>query len=258
MTLETAVRRSLVGGLIVLIAGGAVLGVARSADAADFFAMIANLTGIKKPNAFVEATVDTRAGAGGPIDIEFTVYDSAGGVAADFTGQADTEHGFASSASAVTPNDNLFTASGGLPAVVRIRTPAGVTTASAILHQKFQQSQLVLGLPSVKASDGSAYGMGKVFAVSPGAFRHRATLLIANVSGGDADMDVYVGTRGPVGNGVYTNPLLNNHTMWVVEIDPAYANTGLVIVSSGDAVAQLIVDEGKKNALTGVTLLPLR
>src|SRR6185503_20041382 len=81
ITLETAVRRSLVGGLIVLIAGGGVLGAARSADAAEFFAMIAILTGIKKPNAFVEATVDTRAGAGGPFDVEFTVFDTAGGFA---------------------------------------------------------------------------------------------------------------------------------------------------------------------------------
>jgi hypothetical protein len=255
--LETAVRRSLVGGLIVLIVGGAVLGAARSADAAEFFAMIANLTGIKKPNAFVDVTADSQGGGGVPFPVDFTVFDTAGGFAASFSVLVDAEHGFASSASAVPPNDNLFTAAGGFPAVVLIRTPNSVSFGSATLHQKFQRSQLVLGLPPSKASDGSRLGMGLVFAVNPGAIRHRATLLIGNVSGSDVTADVHLGTRGAVGNGAYTKPLLSNHTIWIVEIDPAHANTNLIVVSSGDVVAQLVVDEGKKNALTGVTLLPL-
>ena len=60
MTLETAVRRSLVGGLVLLIAGSAVLGTARCADAAVTYVMIANLTELKKPNAFIDVVVDTQ------------------------------------------------------------------------------------------------------------------------------------------------------------------------------------------------------
>jgi hypothetical protein len=125
-----------------------------------------------------------------------------------------------------------------------------------MLQQKFQQSRPVLGVPPSRLSDGRPLGMGKVFVVNPGDIRHRATLLIGNVWGSDVDIDVYLGTRGASGNGAYYKPLLGTHTIWVVEIDPAHANTNLVVVSSGDAVAQLIVDEGKKNALTGVTLVP--
>src|SRR5262245_31017348 len=98
--------------------------------------------------------------------------------------------------------------------------------------------------------------MGRFFAVNPGAIRHRATLLIANVSGADLGIDVFLGTRGVPNQGVYNNQLLTNNTTWIVEIDPAYANTNLVVISTGNVVAQLVVDEGRKNALTGVTLVP--
>jgi hypothetical protein len=254
MTLEKAVRRSLVGGLLVLIAGSAVLGTGRCADAGEAYAMIANLTNLKKPSAFIDVTLDTVA----EITLhtaDFTVYDGAGGHAAEFSVPFD-EKGFASSASAPQPYDNLFTAGDGSPMMVRVRTTQALTIFSAMLQQKFQQSRLVLGVPPTIRSDGRPLGMGHVFAVSPGAIRHRATLLIGNVSHSDVTVDVYLGTRGAPGNGAYHKPLLSNHTIWAVEIDPAHANTNLIIVSSGYAVAQLIVDEGKKNALTGVTLLP--
>jgi hypothetical protein len=253
-TVQAAVRRSLVGGLMVLIAGSAVLGTARCADAGEAYAMIANLTEIKKPNAFIDVTLDTVFEIT-LHEADFDVFDGAGGTAASFSVGFD-EKGFASSASAPPPYDNLFTAGAGSPTLVRVRTPS-FSIFSVTLQQKFQGSRLVLGVPPSKKSDGSRFGMGKVFAVSPGAIRHRATLLIGNVSGSDVIVDVYLGTRGAPGNGAYSTPLLGNHTIWVVEIDPAHANTNLVIVSSGDAVAQLIVDEGKKNALTGVTMLPL-
>jgi len=241
--------------LMLLIAGSAVLGAARCADAAETVVMVANLTEIKKPNAFIDVTVDTQANAGSPIDVEFTVFDSYGGTAASFVVTADA-NGFASSASAVPPNDNLFTATGGGPALVRIKTPPNIGVVTATLHQKFQQSQLVLGVPPTRKSDGSPLGMGRVFAVNPGAIRHRATLLIANVSSADLGIDVFLGTRGATNNGVYNNQLLSANTFWIVDIDPAYANTNLVVVSSDYVVAQLVVDEGKKNALTGVTLVP--
>jgi hypothetical protein len=254
-TVHAAMRRSLVGGLMVLIGGSAVVGTARCADAGEAYVMIANLTNIKKPNAFIDVTLDTAIDVT-LNDADFDVYDGFGGTAASFSVGFD-EKGFASSASAAPPYDNLFTAGGGSPTLVRVRTPQSFTLFSVTLQQKFQQSRLVLGVPPSKKSDGSRFGMGKVFAVSPGAIRHRATLLIGNVSGSDVNIDVYLGTpRGGPGNGAYSTPLLNNHTIWVVEIDPAHANTNLVVVSSGNAVAQLIVDEGKKNALTGVTMLP--
>jgi hypothetical protein len=66
-------------------------------------------------------------------NIGFTVFVD-GVVAADFVVPTNAS-GFASSALAASPDDNLFAASGGAPALVRTRTPSGSTTHGAVLRQ---------------------------------------------------------------------------------------------------------------------------
>ena len=162
------------------------------------------------------------------------------------------ENGFASSASASAPFRNLFRLSGGEPALVRAHTPVGATTATATLQQRGSGSRLLVSVPPDRMSDGTPLHAGRQFAFHVGDIRGNATasLLVANVSGHDVGVDVFTGTpRGP-GGGKYSNPALQNRNTWRVDLQADDANQNLALIATGDVIVQLVVDDGRLNALT--------
>jgi hypothetical protein len=247
--METSNRGFRVRALVALFVASSLVGAASPVEAADFYAIIANLTNAKKPHAQLDVSANTDAAPAG-TPITFTVYGDTGVQLGQFTVPTNAS-GFASSASAAPPNDNLFTVSPGLPALVRIQTPSNATTSSAILRQKLKQLTI---LPSVLPA---TVAMGQTFSFTLGPVAHRATLLLANLSGNDAIVDVFVGSAGAPGTGKYT-VRVRDSGLGTIELDPATdSNAHLIIVSSRDILAQLAIDEGKKNTLTEVMLIPL-
>jgi hypothetical protein len=163
--------------------------------------------------------------------------------------------GFASSASAPAPYRNLFRLAGGEPALVRARTPAGVTGATATLHQHGVGSRLLLSVPQDRKSSGMPVRAGRSFSFHVGARRglRTASVLVSNVSGGDVAADIFVGSAGGAGNGRYSTPRIENRTTWRVDLLPDDANASLVLTSNGDVVLQLVIDDGRLDA---VAVLP--
>jgi hypothetical protein len=90
-----------------------------------------------------------------------------------------------------------------------------------------------------------------------GNIAHAATLLIANVWGTDVAVDIFLARKGAPGDGKYKNPRILNQTIWIVDLDPADANSHFIVSSTGDVIAQLAVDEGREGTVTEVTLVPL-
>lgn len=249
-------RGALVRGLVSLSVGVLLFGSAAPARAAESFAIIANLTGAPKPHAHLDVGVDTSASGGVPVAVEFTIFNARGALLDQFVVMTAPETGFASTASAFPPNDNLFTTSAGLPAPVRIRSPQPVGTEATVLRQSLGKSRIILGVPVAKRSDGTALAQGRTFRTT-GDIIQKATLLVANVSGGDVAVDVFVGAKGVPGHGKYTNPALNNMSLWIVELDPTDARSHLVVASGGHIVVQLAVEDGQKGTVTEVTVLPV-
>lgn len=241
-----------------LIAGSLLLGAVGQARASDFYAIIANLTHVKKPHAQIDVGLDTRGATTG-TDVQFRVTDTDGQQLGDFTLQVNSR-GFVSSSSAAPPNDNLFTLSANLPAaLVRVRVANGPTDQYAVLRQILTTSQIALGVPPAFDQSDNPVAVGKLFNVPLGDIPYRATLLFANVSGGDVTVDIFLGTKSCDGCGKYSNPRVQNNALWIVDIDPADAHSNLVISSTGNIIAQLAVDYTKQNKMfTEVTLIPLR
>jgi hypothetical protein len=216
----------------------------------DFFAVAANLTGARNPEAHLEITVDTT-NAG---DIVFNVYDVNGVQLAEFTLQTNA-NGFVSSASAAPPNDNLFSISRGQPVLVRARTP-GSWNEYAVLRQSMGKSTIVVGIPPLFSQDGSLFAAGIHFPVPLGDFVG-AALLVANLGAGDIGVDVFLGTKGPDGTGKYRIPRLKPNSWGILQItDPTDARSHLVLTSTGNIVAQLAIDTGK--GIHELTVLPAR
>jgi hypothetical protein len=226
--------------------GGAV-GTAR---AADFYAIIANLTAAKKPQAQLDVSANIDAAPEG-TDFVFTVFNAAGQQASQFSVQTNA-NGFVSSASAAPPNNNLFALSAGLPALVRVHTPSTATTSAAMLRETLKSSTIELEVPE------ASLGVGRVFSATLGDIRYRATLLIGNVSGTDVNVDVFLGTAGCGGCGKY-NLRVGDQQIGSVELDPdTDAHSHVIVVSSSDIVVQLALDDGKKNTTTEVALFPIQ
>lgn len=223
------------------------------AQAAEFVVIITNLNNTNGPHAQVDVSLNTgvpNQGEGYPI--LFNVYTADGTQITAFemlTGQ----NGFVSSSSAAPPNDNLFAVSGGLPALVRVRTPEIVVPAAVTLRQTLGKSEIVFGVPALLRYSGTTYqAAGAVFSVALGDIAPRATLLICNVSGTDAIVDVWSGTDHAPGTGKYTNHRLTNRAIWIVHLDQSDANTN-VLIRGSTIVVQLAVDNGKK----GISWAPL-
>jgi hypothetical protein len=233
---------------------GVLLGVSGSAWADDFYAIIANSTGDRNPRASLEVSEDTLTLVRG-TDVVFTVWDSNGVFITEFTQQSNTDRGFVSSASATPPNDNLFALSAGQPALVRATLPGG-TNRYAVLRETLGKSNIILGVQAFLNPDNTFAAAGMIFPVTLGAFS-RATLLVANVSGVDVGVDVFVGTKGADGTGKYRIDRVKNNGIGILEItDPADAQSHLVLSSTGNIVAQLVIDN-TKSTVTEVTLVPI-
>jgi len=197
----------LISAAFVLFAYGA----ASQARAAELWVTVANLNDSNRPRAHIEVSVDTSNLPVPPWrDFErpyvlIDVFNAAGGLITEFTVPFN-ESGFANSSSVAPPYDNLFDVSGGLPALVRIRTPGDGTQTSAILRQTLGNSKTVTLVPPARSSDGQGNAAGFDFSVPVGNFAPRATLLIANVSGADVAVELFPRTGGTPGTGRYRNP----------------------------------------------------
>ena len=163
---------------------------ARTASADDFHAIITNFGNDPRANAHFDVSIDTQSIAGGPVDVLFDVYDSNGAHLASFAVPTNT-NGFASTAFAPAPYNNLFRLTGGAPALVRARTPIGVTSASATLQQHGPSARLIVGVPPDHTFAGNAVHIGTqfVFNVADIKGSARAFLLVANVSGSDVNAE---------------------------------------------------------------------
>jgi hypothetical protein len=247
--------RSAIRPLTALIFACFMLGVPGHAWAAEFWAIAANVTGAKNPEAHLELGLDTLNARGG-TDIFFNVYDVNGVQIAEFTLQTNA-NGLVSSASAAPPNDNLFAISLGRPVLVRALSPNGATGNDyAALRQTLGRVAILVGTPPIYDTLGSFYAEGNLFPVVLGDFAG-AALLVANLSSADISVDVFLGTKGPDGTGKYRIPRLKSGSMGIVQItDPADAHSHLSVTSTGNMVVQLVIDTGKQ--IHEVTVLPAR
>ena len=218
------------------------------AAAADFHAILSRFRNAPRAQAHLDVSFDRRALDAGPVDVIFDVFAADGAFLTSFSVRANSE-GFASSAAALPPNDNLFTIPGSA-ALIRARTPLGPFGGTATLHQRESGNRLILAIPPDSKSDGTHVHIGQNFTVHVGDVRGAASLLIGNVSGADAVVDVFIGTEGAAGNGKHTNPRLQPRNVWRVDLGSEDHNANLVLTSTEDVVVQLVADDGRLHALT--------
>lgn len=219
----------------------------------EFHAVISNFGNAPRASAYVDVAFDARALAGSPVDVLFDVFSADGSLLAEFAVAANA-NGFASSGSAPAPYRNLFLLSGGDAALVRARIPAGVVGGTATLHQRGTGSRLLVSVPQDRKSDGTPVHVGRNFTLHVGDLRGvaRATILVANVSGGDVAADIFVGMDA--GSFLrYSTPRIENRVTWRVDLQPDDENANLLLRSNGDVIVQLVIDDGRLNA---VTVLP--
>jgi hypothetical protein len=213
-----------------------VLGLPGASQAAEFFAIV-DSTG-RKPHAFLDVAVDTRAGAG--VNVEFRAYDAQGTQLSQFFVPINAK-GFASTESF----GNLFDLSGGQPMLIRAFTAQDVVMSSATLGvTPARGPAVILGVLPVKKLDGSLLGPGRLFSIALGTFRS-ARLLIANVSGAQVSADVFQGTDGAPGQGIYANQRIPNFGQWRIDLTQNEALSNLVVIASSVVIVQLEIDDGK-------------
>jgi hypothetical protein len=218
-----------------------------SVSAAEFYAIFTNFGDAPHPHARLDISVDTRT-ADGPVDILYNVFNASGYQIAEFSVMTN-ENGFASSAMAEPPNRNLFKLTNGEPGLIRARTPTTATTTNGVLYQRGTGSRLAVGVPPTRNSDGTLFNAGRIFPITLGEFT-RASLLIANVSGTDINVDVFVGTIGGSGGGKYNNMLLSNKAIWRVDLAPDDANAHIIVSATDAVIVQLMIDDGRVNGIT--------
>ena len=206
-----------------------------SSQAADYYAIVDNF-GKKPRNAFMDVSVDTTIGAG--IDVLFDVYDARAVQLAEFTVPANS-YGFASSSSW----GNLFNLAAGQPILVRAQTPYAPTDA-ATLHIDPLGAPTIVGVFPIRKRDNTLLGMGTDFAVALGSFRS-ATLLIANLSGSDIAVDVFKGTRGADGFGIFSNPRITTTAIWKVNLTQNEALSNLIVHASNPIIVQAVISDGQ-------------
>lgn len=242
-------RRLLIRGLVALIVGSVFVGSAPVAQAADFYAIITNFGNSPRSNAFLDVSSDTSTTRDG-TEVLFYVFDVNGVGLAEFA--LTTTNGFVSTASAPAPNNNLFALSNGGPALIRARVPDGAITTTAELNQRSSGNRLVIGIPPARRQDNTPLAVGRLFPITNGAVSSSA-ILVANVSGNDVTVDIFIGTKGPDGTGKHTIARLKPNAVGRLDLTPDDANSHLVLSATGDIVAQIVIDDGKVN---GVTCIP--
>jgi hypothetical protein len=101
--------------------------------------------------------------------------------------------------------------------------------------------------------------LGRVFSTPFGDIPPRATLLIANLSGSDVAVDIFLGTKGAPGGGKYVIPRLVNNASWIIDLDPTDSNSHVILSSTGDVIVQFAVgDSDSKKGISAGQLLPLQ
>jgi hypothetical protein len=221
---------------LTLLFAAALLAIPTSSFAAEFFGIIDNF-GRKARNAYVDVSVDTAAG---PVDVVFDVSSTFGNPLAEFTVSTNSR-GFASSESV----GNLFDLTGGQPMLVYVRTLSDAAPSAATLHIDSLSAPMTIGLwPTNRRSDGTALSQGQQFGIALGAFRS-ASVLIANVGGGEQVVDIHVGTRSADGSGIFSNPRLATRATWRVNLTQNEALSNLVVTSTGPIVVQVVIDDGR-------------
>ena len=236
--------------LTVLIVATLVLAIVQPLAASEFYAIVWNLTGVKHPEAHLDVSGDKSQLRPG-TDILFQVFNVDGLQLSDFTLQLNAR-GFVSTAFAAPGIANLFDLSLG-PMLIRVQVPSGANNEYASLRQTLGNEAIVVGIPPLYRQNGSPDAVGTLFPVTLGDFS-RAALLVANVSGADVVVDVFVGTKGPDGTGKYSIRVKPNASGILQITDPADAQSHLVMSSTGLIVAQLVVDTGKQ--VHEVTVIP--
>jgi hypothetical protein len=208
-------------------------------QAADFFAIIDNF-GKRPRSARLDVSVDSSAGGGGAPDVLYNVYDTHGTQLAEFF-VTTNGYGFASS----DTFSNLFTLSGGRPMLVRARTATNALDSGATLYIDSLGAPLTIGVLHSRKPDGTPFGAGMRFSVPLGNFR-AASLLIANVGGGDAGVDIFKGVVGASGTGYIQNPRLGNNAIWRVDLTQNEASANVIVTSAGSLIiVQVVIDDGK-------------
>ncbi|EJR11433.1 hypothetical protein [Bacillus cereus] len=210
----------------------------------EFFAIITTFGNSPCANAHLEIGLDSQAASA--VDVTFNVYSEKGVELAWFS-QLKNANGYVSSST--DPNNDLFRLSKEQPALVRARTPLVAQTASALLQQSGPQNRLVFAVPPAVNSSGIRVAQGTVFPLTIGSI-NKGTLLIANVSDSDVNVDVFTGTVGEPRTGKYNNPTLTKFSIWSVELQASDQYSHLVVMSSGDIIVQLVLDDSQVHAVT--------
>jgi hypothetical protein len=205
-----------------------------AALAAEFYGIVDPL-GKRSRGASMNVSVDNVAG---PTDVTFDMF-GASGPLSQFTVRTNAL-GFASTSS----NGDLLTLSGGQPFLIRARTGSNAAPAAAMLQIELQNAPMTFGLSPAAKRDGSAFSIGTEFNISLGSYRS-AYLLVANVGGGEQVVDVFKGTRGADGTGIFSNPRLDTLKIWRVDLTQNESLSNLVISSTGPIIVQAILDDGK-------------
>jgi len=155
---------------------------------AELVAIITKFDQSPQVSAQFDVSVDTRAAPDGS-DVFFQVTDSRGQLLAQFV--IKTRNGFASSATAPAPNNNLFALSQGRPACVRASVPQGATNTTARLIQQSPANRLVIAIPPLRDQMDNAVAEGKIFPICNGDVTASA-ILVVNVSGTDTTGGVLI------------------------------------------------------------------
>jgi hypothetical protein len=226
---------------------------ARASSSFEAHVITANLTGAMGVHSHIEVAVDTSFVVAGPLLVGFDVFNPDGTLNTHFDVETDA-NGFASTSTVPSPNDNLLAISHGAPALVRVRLPQWGIPTSAALHYSQPKAKLRHNLSADRRADSTPLMIGRQFGVAIGDIVGLTSLLIGNISASDVNIDVFRGTVGTPGNGVYNHPGLPNRNTWRVDLQPTDAGSRLVIRSTGELIVQLAVAQG--NNLDMTTILP--
>jgi hypothetical protein len=98
-------------------------------------------------------------------------------------------------------------------------------------------------LPLLKFG-GTLLSPGRIFSIALGNFQS-AHLLIASIAGSGTNVDVFQGTDGPPGGGIYSIQFIPNFGFARIDLSQNEANSHLVVVAASIVIVQLVIDDGK-------------
>lgn len=174
---------------------------------------------------------------------------------ADFTVPSN-DVGFATTADAPEPNNDLFALADGQPVLARVLTPpSSLLDAASIRYHEGAKEILRHDVPTSIGHLTGSIAAGTLFAVPMGDVVGTTSLLVANVSGIDVNVDVFRGTKGADGFGIYNNPQLSNHCIWRVDLRPSDGYANLVISATSAVIAQIAVTRSNGIDMTTIPAL---